>query len=440
MNTLEQTVGAKPLSDGTQSGQRVEKKAVVAAVIGTTLEWYDLFAYLYFSVTISKLFFPHADPLVSLLATVGTFGGSYLVKPLGALILSSYADRVSAKAALTLTVSLMGLGTAMLAFTPTYASIGVAATVILITARLIQGFSSGGEYGSGITFIVQRAPAAQRGLFASFQISAQGLTSVFAGFTGVAITSSLTQDQISNWGWRIPFILGLAIIPVAVYIRRNVAEVDNRQVSPRHATPVREALGKYPLLCLLSIGTFVLVSVSSYALAYYLPTYAVRSLGLAPSSAYLATILTGTVQTFFSPVFGWLSDKVGRLRVMRSAAILMAVTVIPAFQFVVSHPSISVLLVSQFVLGTLMAAYQAPMPALLCDLFPPAIRTVGVSVAHDFTAATFGGFTPFMITYLIATTGSKVVPGFYVGCAALISVVCITLVTRHAKKLASVPG
>lgn len=429
MNTIQRQVNPAIGMDG-EFAARVEKKAVLAAVIGTTLEWYDLFAYLYFSVTISKLFFPNADPLVSLLATVGTFGGSYLVKPLGALVLSSYADRVSAKAALTLTVTLMGLGTAMIAFTPTYSSIGIWATGVMVLARLIQGFSSGGEYGSGISFIVQRAPKNRRGFYSSFQIAAQGLTSVFAGLTGVVITSSLSPEQIANWGWRVPFIIGLVIIPVAVYIRSNIAEVKTSPAVPRHATPVREAVRRYPLLCLLSIGTFILVSVSSYALAFYLPTYAVRNLGLAPTSAYSATILTGLVQALFSPVFGTLSDKLGRLKVMRTAAILMAILVIPAFHFVVSNPTVSALLASQFFLGLLMTAYQAPMPALLCDMFPPEIRTVGVSIAHDFTAATFGGFTPFLITYLIGTTGSKLVPGFYVGLAAVVSVICITLVRR----------
>jgi MHS family proline/betaine transporter-like MFS transporter len=433
---LEHPAGSSSLGANVEPTRSIEKKAIVAAVIGTTLEWYDLFAYLYFSVTISKLFFPHADPLISLLATVGTFGGSYLIKPLGALVLSSYADRVSAKSALTVTVTLMGLGTAMIAFTPTYSSIGVAATVVMVLARLIQGFSSGGEYGSGITFIVQRAPEAERGFFASFQIAAQGLTSVFAGLTGVIISAALTTEQIFNWGWRIPFLLGLVIIPVAVYIRRNIAEVHSTTIAPRHPTPVREAISRYPLLCVLSIGTFIMVSVSSYALAFYLPTYAVRTLGLAPTSAFAATILTGGVQAVFSPVFGKLSDRFGRLRVMLPAAILMAIIVLPAFQFVVSNPSLTSLLMSQFVLGLVMTAYQAPMPALLCDLFPPAIRTVGVSISHDFTSATFGGFTPFVITYLIATTGSKLVPAFYVGTAAVISAVCITLITRHARTLA----
>ncbi|GLU35691.1 MFS transporter [Trinickia caryophylli] len=432
---LEQPISPSPFQADNVTHPTVEKKVIVAAVIGTTLEWYDLFAYLYFSVTISKLFFPHADPLVSLLATVGTFGGSYLVKPLGALVLSSYADRVSAKAALTLTVTLMGVGTAMIAFTPTYACMGVAATAVMVAARLIQGFSSGGEYGSGISFIVQRAPINSRGFYASFQVAAQGLTSIFAGLTGVLVSTTLTTEQVSDWGWRVPFLIGLVIIPVAVYIRRNISEVDDNTIASRHATPVREAIFGYPLLCVLSIGTFVLVSVSSYALAYYLPTYAVRTLGLSQTSAFGATILTGCVQAACAPLFGGLSDRLGRLRVMRTAAILMAVVVIPAFHFVVSNPGIASLLVSQCVLGVIMTAYQAPMPALLCDLFPPAVRTVGISVAHDFTAATFGGFTPFLITLLIAATGSKIVPGLYVGSAAALSAVCITLVTRHARAL-----
>ena len=402
--------------------RKIGRKAIVAASVGSALEWYDVFLYLYFALTISKLFFPTGNEWVSLLATVGAFGVSYLVKPIGALVMSSYADRVSRKAALTVTLSLMGIGVGLTAFAPTYRTIGIAGTAIIVMARFIQGFSSGGEYGAATAFLVERAPAHRYGFYSSFNIAAIGLTSVMGGLAGMLVNSLLSPQQVSDWGWRLPFIFGLTIIPVALHIRRTIPEPSKRS----HArAPLTEAVSGHKVRLILLMGAFALVSVSNYALVYYLPTYAVRNLGLPPSSAFTATAVTGAVVALFSPLFGHVSDRWGRMRVMIFAAVALAVCPVPAYAIVVNHPTLAYLIVSQIILGILLTWYQAPMPALICDLFPPAIRTTGVAIVHDFTATFFGAFTPFMITLLIGLTGSKLIPGIYASCIAVLSLTCM---------------
>jgi MFS transporter, MHS family, proline/betaine transporter len=403
----------------------IERRAIVAASLGTAIEFYDVFLYLYCSLTIAKLFFPAGNEWVSLLATVGAFAVSYLTKPLGALVFSSYADRVSRKAALTLTLSVMAAGITITASVPTYATIGIAATVIMVAARFIQGFSSGGEYGAATAFLVERAPPDRRGFYASFQIAALGLTSIIGGLSGVLISTLLTPAQIDAGGWRLPFVFGLTIIPVALYLRRVIPE--NLAGHRKSRAPLTEAVADHKLRLVVCMGAFALVSIANYALAFYLPTYAVKNLGLPPSGAFAATIMIGTVQAVLSPLFGHLSDRHGRARVMLFGAAGMALVTLPAFFAVVSHPTTAALLCSQFVLAILLTAYQAPMPAFLCDLFPPAIRTTGVAIVHDFTATIAGAFTPFMTTLLIGLTGSNMVPGFYVAGAALLGLVCVAV-------------
>ena len=408
---------------------KIGKKAILAASVGSALEWYDVFIYLYFSVTISKLFFPSGNEWVSLLNTVGAFGLSYLAKPLGALVMSSYADRVSRRSALTVTLTLMGVGVGMTAFAPTYSSVGVTGTVIIIIARFIQGFSSGGEYGAATAFLVERARPENRGFYASFVISAIGLCSVFAGVAGMSVMGLMTGEQVTDWGWRLPFILGLSIIPVSLHIRRTIPEVSRRPHEVSH-TPLKEAVSGHKLRLLLMMGMFALVSVSNYALVYYLPTFAIRNLGLAPVAGFLATFTSGTVTALLAPVFGRLSDRGGRMRLMSWGALGLIVCPVFAYFLLDKNPTIGYLLACQVVLAIFLTWYQAPMPALICDMVPPSIRTTGVAIVHDITATVFGAFTPFMITLLSGLTKSNLIPGIYVSCIAVLSLVCLVLTRK----------
>lgn len=404
-------------------------RLVTAASIGNALEWFDLVVYGFFAATIAKLFFPAGDDTMSLLIALGTFGVSFFMRPLGAVVLGIYADRAGRKAALTLSITLMMVGTLLIAAMPTYASIGVLAPIGLTLARLIQGFSAGGEFGSATAFLAEHSPA-RRGFYSSFQVASQGLTTLLAALFGAVLTSALAPEQMTAWGWRVPFFFGLCIGPVAYYIRRHTTETPAfLQAQPSEA-PLQEALGSNGARIVYGIGAVILATVATY-LVLYMPSHAVRQLHLPPRVAFSAAVVTGLVQMIASPIAGHLSDRIGRIALMRIGAIALLVLVYPAFLLLQTHPVEGALWLVQAVLGLLLALYFAPLPALLAELFPTRTRTTGMSLAYNLAATLFGGFAPFIITWLIATTGNPLAPAFYVMGAALISSAALWVIARR---------
>jgi MFS transporter, MHS family, proline/betaine transporter len=404
-------------------------RAVVAASIGNALEWFDLVVYGFFAVVISKLFFPSGNDSVSILLTLGTFGVSFFMRPLGAIVLGAYADRAGRKAALTLSILLMMMGTFIIAVLPTYSSIGVAAPLILVLARLMQGFSAGGEFGSATAFLAEHVPG-RRGFFASWQVASQGLTTLLAAIFGVVLTGRLSPEQMSSWGWRVPFFFGLLIGPVAYYIRTRLDETPEFLATVPTTTPLRDTFASNKERLLIAIGTVVLGTVATY-LVLFMPTYAIRQLGLAPSVAFSAILLTGVIQMVLSPFVGHFSDTHGRTRIMMISAVLLLVLIYPLFTWLVGRPTFSTLLVVQAVLGVLMTGYFAALPGLLSEMFPVATRTTGMSLAYNIAVTVFGGFGPFIITWLIASTGSKAAPSFYLIFAAVVSLVALTAARKR---------
>ena len=403
-------------------------RMVVAASIGNALEWFDLVVYGFFAVLIAKLFFPAGNDTVSLLLTLGTFGVSFFMRPLGAIVLGAYADRAGRKAALTLSIVLMMTGTLIIAILPTYRTIGVAAPLVLVLARLMQGFSAGGEFGSATAFLAEHVPE-RRGFFASWQIASQGLTTLLAAGFGVLLTSSLSADQLAAWGWRVPFVFGLLIGPAAWYIRTRLDETPEFLAAETTATPLRDTFASQKMRLLIAIGAVVLGTVSTY-LVLFMPTYGVKQLGLAPSVTFAAIALTGAIQMLFSPLVGHLSDQLGRTRIMLVSAVLLLVLIYPAFAFLVSHPDVGTLIAVQVVLGFLMTGYFGALPGLLSEIFPVQTRTTGMSLAYNVAVTIFGGFGPFIITWLISVTGSKTAPGFYMMFAAVVSLLALFAARR----------
>ena len=403
-------------------------RMVVAASIGNALEWFDLVVYGFFAVLIAKLFFPAGNDTVSLLLTLGTFGVSFFMRPLGAIVLGAYADRAGRKAALTLSIVLMMTGTLIIAILPTYRTIGVAAPLVLVLARLMQGFSAGGEFGSATAFLAEHVPE-RRGFFASWQIASQGLTTLLAAGFGVLLTSSLSADQLAAWGWRVPFVFGLLIGPAAWYIRTRLDETPEFLAAETTATPLRDTFASQKMRLLIAIGAVVLGTVSTY-LVLFMPTYGVKQLGLAPSVTFAAIALTGAIQMLFSPLVGHLSDQLGRTRIMLVSAVLLLVLIYPAFAFLVGHPNVGTLIAVQVVLGFLMTGYFGALPGLLSEIFPVQTRTTGMSLAYNVAVTIFGGFGPFIITWLISVTGSKTAPGFYMMFAAVVSLLALFAARR----------
>ena len=398
-------------------------RAVAAASIGNAFEWFDFIIYGFFAVMIARLFFPAGNERASFLLTFASFGVTFVMRPFGAVVLGDLADRHGRKAALTLSISMMMAGTAITALAPTYASIGIFGPIMVVAARMIQGFSAGGEFGSATVFLAEQNPK-RRGLYASWQFASQGLSTVLATGFGAALNGLLTAEQLEMWGWRIPFLFGLLIGPIGYYIRRHVDETLEFRSAQTISAPLWETFSQGKTRLLVAIGTIVLLTVAAYT-AVYMPTYAIHELGLPPVGGFLAALLAGAIQIAIVPLVGALSDRLGRLPIAAAAVVALLVSVHPLFAWLAARPTIGCLLFVQATIGVLVAVYAGAIAALICELFPIRLRTTAVSTSYSLAVAIFGGFAPLIIASLIDVTGSSLAPSYYVIFAATISLVAL---------------
>lgn len=415
--TFVRTSGEDPAIDHTRV------RALIAAVIGTVLEWYDFVVYGFLAVTISRLFFPPSDDTVALLLTVATFGVGFVMRPVGAVVLGAYADAAGRRRALSVTVLLMALGTGLMGFAPTYADIGWWAPGIIVSARLIQGFSAGGELGGATAFMIEHARENARGLTASWQQACQAGALLFGSLIGAAVTGLLTKTELDSWGWRLPFLLGLLIGPVGFYIRNKIDESPAfvRLGAARAKSPVLQVLRNQGRQVACGFGLTIVWTVCTYFFLIYMPTYASRQLGLQQSSALLANSIALFALLVFVPIFGGLSDRVGRRPFLIVGASGIFVLSYPLIAILSAYPSVSTFLVVQVTMALLMAIYTGPAPAAIAELYPTNVRSTGLSIAYNFAVTLFGGFAPFIATWLIATTGNNLAPAYYVMISAAIS-------------------
>lgn len=409
------------------------RHAIAAATIGNGLEWFDFTVYGFFTPIIARLFFPAINDLTSILLTVGTYGVGFFMRPVGAVVLGVYADRKGRKAALTLTILMMAFGTALLGFAPTYAQAGIIGPLVIVLARLIQGFSAGGEIGGATAFLIEYAPPEKRGFYASWQQTSQALAVVLGGICGTIVTHALDPAAIDSWGWRVPFLLGLLIGPVGFYIRARVDEtpVFTDSHTQKSESPLRDALRDHPRGIASGFGVTILWTVCTYVLLFYMTTYAVKQLNIPLGDAFVATTIGGLVLMLGCPIAGALSDRVGRKRLLLAAAIAIGVLIYPLFAWVNASPDLMTLAIVQGILGLLLAAFTGPAPALLAEQFPAGLRSTGLSLAYNFAVTIFGGFAAVIVTLLIEATGTKLAPSFYVMAAALVS--ALTLLTMQDK-------
>ncbi|MET0125040.1 MAG: MFS transporter [Pseudomonas caspiana] len=406
-------------------------KLVIASSIGNALEWFDLVVYGFFAITISKLFFPAADETVSLLLALGTFAISYMIRPLGAAVLGSYADRVGRKSAMLVSIWLMMLGTLLIAIMPTYAAIGIWAPIGIFLARLIQGFSAGGEFGSATALLVEHAPE-RKGLLSSFMFASQGISGLLASGFGLLLTTTLTVDQLESWGWRIPFLFGLMIGPVGLYIRRHIEEAGEFKESERSHAPVGELFKAHKYRMLLAVGALVLSTSATYVIIY-MPTYAVKQLGLSASIGFAGTLLSGLVLTILTPFIGHLSDVFGRTRIMLGASVIFILSIYPAFSWLAANPTLLVLLAVLFWMSILKAIYFGGLPALMSELFPTQVRATGMALSYNIGTTVFGSFTPFIIAWLISASGNNLAPSYYLLFTGVLSLVTLLAIRRQLK-------
>jgi MHS family proline/betaine transporter-like MFS transporter len=411
------------------SERQSDRRAIAAATVGNMLEWYDFTVYGYFAVILAKLFFPAENETASLLATVAAFGAGFVMRPVGALVLGVVADRRGRKAALTVTILLMALGTAMIGFAPTYASAGALGPSIVVAARLIQGFSAGGEIGGATAFLIEHARPDERGFIASWQQASQAFALLLGSLVGASVTGVLGPEAVEAWGWRVPFLLGLLIGPVGFYIRARTQESQEFLAARQEGgpSPLATAVREHGRAILAGFGITITWTVSTYAFLLYMPTYAVRQLGLAQNAAFVAGSIGGLTLSVLVPMFGAYSDRVGRKPILLGAAIGILILTYPTYAALNAYPSIGALIAAEIVFAVLIAAFTGPAPAAMAELYPAQVRATGLSIAYNFAVTIFGGFAPFIITWAIAWTGSPLAPAWYVLFAAGVSAAAVLL-------------
>jgi MHS family proline/betaine transporter-like MFS transporter len=408
---------------------------VTAAVIGNALEWYDFIVFGFFAVIISKLFFPTDSQYASLLLTTATFGVGFFMRPVGGILLGIYADRQGRKAALLLVVGLMTVAIALIGFAPTYAAIGIAAPMIIVLARLLQGFSAGGEFASATSFLIESAPADRRGYYGSWQMVGQGLAILAGSLLGAFLTRSFTPEALNSWGWRIPFLLGLVIGPLGLFIRRHLEETSvflatNQKAERRPSLGSAVALHtKETLVCM---GIVVAGTISFYIILLYMPTFARTQLHLPLDQAFFAQAVSLVCTVVLTPISGIVSDRIGRKPVVIGAMILYLVLTYPLFVWMNANPSLTSLMITQIALCSVVGIFFGPISTVVAEQFPTHIRSTGLGLSYNVAVMVFGGFAPFFVTWLIAATGSPAAPAFYVMFGAAVGLLAALFLKERA--------
>jgi MHS family proline/betaine transporter-like MFS transporter len=398
------------------------KRAIFATVIGSGLEWFDFSGYAFFAVIIGKLFFPAGNEATSLLLALATFGVGFVVRPFGGIVFGIYADRAGRKKALSLAMLIMAAGSAIIAFAPTYESIGIAAPCLIVVERMLQGLSAGGEMGGATAFLTEHAPADKRAFYSSWIQTSVGFAVVIGSLVGTLIVSTMSEAALMSWGWRIPFVVGMLVAPVGYYIRLKIDETPEFAVeSERAETPLRDVIRQYPTQVLSSLLMVVLWTVCTYVILFYIPTYATRSLHFPQQQGFISGIVSGSVLMVMAPVFGALSDRIGKRKVLLTAAVVILVVTYPLFSYLNSAPTFSTLLTFQVIFGMLIAAYTGPILAIFTEMFPSRVRTTGLSLAYNGAVTIFGGFASFIITWLMTMTGDPKSAAYYIMFAAVVS-------------------
>jgi MFS family permease len=396
---------------------------------GNFLEMYDFMVFGYYATAIGATFFPSRSPFVSLMLSLMTFGAGFLMRPLGAIVLGAYADRHGRRAGLLLTLALMSLGILSIALTPGYASIGVLAPLLVLIGRLLQGFSAGMELGGVSVYLSEIATAGHKGFYVSWQSGSQQVAVMFAALIGVVLGAALTAQQMSEWGWRVPLLLGCLIIPVLFALRRSLPETEAFKAR-RHRLQTSEILRSLAANWrLVMLGTLLvtMTTVSFYLITAYTPTFGSDVLHLASGDSLLVTLFVGASNLFWLPVMGALSDRIGRRPLLVSCTVLMLLSAYPVMLWLVHAPSFSRLLMSELWLSFLYGSYNAAMVVWLTEIMPVTVRTCGFALAYSLATALFGGFTPAISHWLIHLTANPAVPGLWLSFAAACGLVAALL-------------
>ncbi len=423
------------MTDAAEAPRRLspdQRRAVLAALVGNALEWYDFLLYILMAPYLAHAFFPARNGTVSLLLTVATFGVGFIMRPVGALVLGQYADRHGRRAALSFVILLMTLANATLVLTPGSARIGLLAPTLIVLSRLMQGFSVGGDLGSSATLLIESSPGARRGYFGSWQGATQHLASLAASATATATTFAFGHAALQAGWWRLPFVLGLLVGPVGLYLRRHVREPDSvRALLRPESRPLARLLHHHRGALLAAMALIALSTVATYVLELGMPAYARQTLHLPLHVALAANTLAGLLGLVAGPLAGAVADRFGAARAMLPPALLLAVLVWPGYWLLNHDPTARMLLFVQTGLLTLRSMLTGPLLALVAPLFPTETRASGLSVAYNASVLVFGGFAPLITTAMVAATGNATAPAFYILAAAGMTLAALAGLARR---------
>jgi MFS family permease len=422
------------------SADRKSRMHAVARVSsGNFLEMYDFMVFGYYAAAIGRAFFPSGNAYTSLMLSLMTFGAGFLMRPLGALVLGAYTDKHGRRAGLMLTLMLMSIGIVTIACTPSYATIGLIAPLLVLAGRLLQGFSAGMELGGVSVYLSEIATPGNKGFYVSWQSASQQAAVMFAALVGVMLTSTLAPEAMASWGWRVPLLIGCAIIPFLFRLRGSLEETGEflaRSRRPPAAEVLRSLVANWPLIL---VGTLMvtMTTVSFYMITAYTPTFGSVVLRLTSGDSLIVTLCVGASNLIWLPTMGALSDRIGRRPLLVGCTLLMILTAYPAMLWLVDSPTFWKLLAVELWFSFLYGSYNGAMVVFLTEIMPVEVRTTGFSFAYSLAAALFGGFTPAISTYLIQTTGNRAVPGLWLSFAAVCGLVAAVVARAQSEPVES---
>lgn len=409
-----------------------KSRVVIAGTVGHALEWFDFGVYAYLSTYIAANFFPSENSTVSLLATLATFGVGFVARPVGGLVFGKLGDRLGRRSVLLTTILLMAVATLGIAIAPTYQQVGNWAPVMLVCCRLLQGFSAGGEATTAAVFLVEWAPKNRRGLFGSFMQVGSVLGLMLGSLVVALCTAVLGPDTLGDWGWRVPFALGAATFPIAYLIRRNTGETPtythetNEQAEDRPSWDMRGMVQAFLLLLFWSVGFYFFLT--------YMPTYLEREYGISSSDALWINIVAMVVHIAAVLATAMLSDRIGRRPVLLIGCVAFIIVPVPLFMILASGVSLPFLYFAITLVGILLAFYTGPAATAGAEFFKTSTRSSGYAIGYNISAVIFGGFTPYIATWLIEATGSEMAPIYYLSASALVGGVFVFTIKETAGK------
>ncbi len=415
-------------------------RVVATASIGNLIEWYDFALYAYSASAISHAFFPDGDDTASLLGTLAVFGVSFLLRPVGGLVLGRIGDRIGRKNVLSVAVLGMGVCTVLMGLIPSYGAIGIAAPVLLVITRLGQGFFSGGEYTGASTFLVEYAPEDRRGQWAGVSVATGTLPFAFAGFVVLAF-SSMPDAAYDSYGWRLPFLIAGPFALIGLYLRLRVEDTPQfralEKEDRKESAPLRAVLTQHRRAVLLVMAVAGLNSVASYTLTSYMPTHLKENVDTGSTVAAVTNSLVVVVVCALVPFLGRISDSIGRRKVLIMGTAGLIVLAVPAFA-TLSSGSTTAAVIGQLMLALPFACVAAVVSTVMCELFPTSVRYSGASVGYNIAYAVFGGTAPFVGQFLVDETDSLSAPGWYVAVLALLVLpVALTFPETYRRRLDS---